>query len=99
MCVYLLLNRHLLAVERERQPQVMKIVHDDNDDDDDKDISHEYDEGAHSLSLISDREDIEETEEGQKTGHRDTQSPDSLLQSPSPGSSFCFFSYPPRTCL
>ncbi|KAB5565531.1 hypothetical protein PHYPO_G00242670 [Pangasianodon hypophthalmus] len=84
-------NKRLLAIERDRQPQVMRIVHrdddddhDDDDDDENKDSSNEYDEGAHSLSLISDREDEEGTKEGQKTGHRDTQSPDSSFQSPSP---------------
>ncbi|KAK3526610.1 hypothetical protein QTP70_030751 [Hemibagrus guttatus] len=93
-------NKRLLAIERNRQPQVMKIMHgddnddddDDNDDDDDddddddenKDSSNEYDEGAHSLSLISDREEEEKTQEGPKTDHRDMQSPDSSFQSPSP---------------
>lgn len=97
MYVYLLLDRRLLAIERDRQPQVMRIVHNDDDDDDDenKDSSNEYDEGAHSLSLISDREDQDETQEGQKTGHIDNKSPDSSFQSLSPGSSFCFFSYSP----
>ncbi|GAA6093012.1 leucine-rich repeat-containing protein 56 [Tachysurus ichikawai] len=80
-------NKRLLAIERDCQPQVMRIVHsddDDDDDDDDKDSSNEYDEGAHSLSIISDREDEEEMQEGEKTDCRDTQSPDSSFQSPSP---------------
>lgn len=95
-CVYIYFDRRLLAIEKDRQPQVIRIVHSDGDDDDiNKDSSNEYDEGAHSLSLISDREDEEESQEGQKTGHRDPQSPDSLLQSPSPGSSFFFFLYSP----
>lgn len=100
----LLLDRHLVAIERDRQPQVMRIVHNDDDDDSDNDYddddenkgsSNDYDEGVHSLSLVSDREDKEGTQEGRKTGHRDAQSPDSLFQSPSPGCSFCFLSYPP----
>ncbi|KAG7324371.1 hypothetical protein KOW79_012387 [Hemibagrus wyckioides] len=77
-------KKRLLAIERDRQPQVMKIMHGDDDDDENKDSSNEYDEGAHGLSLISDREDEEETQEGPKTDHRDTQSPDSSFQSPSP---------------
>ncbi|XP_053497547.1 leucine-rich repeat-containing protein 56 isoform X1 [Ictalurus furcatus] len=82
-------NKRLLAIERDRQPQVMRIVHNDDDDDDDenKDSSNEYDEGAHSLSLISDREDEDETQEGQKTGHIDNKSPDSSFQSLSPEAS------------
>lgn len=95
MCLYLLLDRRLLAIERDRQPQVMRILHSDDDDDENKDSSNQDDEGAHSLSLISDREEEEETQERQNTSHRDVQSPDSLLQSPLPGSSFCFFSYHP----
>lgn len=93
--VCILLDRRLLAIERDHQPQVIRIVHsDDDDNDENKDSSNEYDEGAHSLSLTSDREDEEESQEGQKTGRRDPQSPDSLLQSPSPGSTFCFFFIP-----
>ncbi|TSK45870.1 Leucine-rich repeat-containing protein 56 [Bagarius yarrelli] len=79
-------NRRLSALERAHQPQVMRIVHDDEEDDNDnkseddeenKDSSIENDEGGHSLSLISDREDEDETQDGQT-------SPDSLLHSPSP---------------
>ncbi|KAF7702251.1 leucine-rich repeat-containing protein 56 isoform X1 [Silurus meridionalis] len=87
-------NKCLVAIERDHQPQVMRIIHSDGDNDDDIDgdddnnenkvSSYEYDEGAHSLGLISDKEDEVETQEGQKTSHRDTQSPDSLFQSPSP---------------
>ncbi|KAF5903335.1 leucine-rich repeat-containing protein 56 isoform X1 [Clarias magur] len=79
-------NKRLLAIERDRKPQVMRIVHsdEDGDDDDNKDSSNEFDEGAHGLSLQSDKEDEEESHEGRKTRHRDTQSPDSLFQSPSP---------------
>ncbi|KAI5626869.1 leucine-rich repeat-containing protein 56, partial [Silurus asotus] len=88
-------NKCLVAIERDHQPQVMRIIHSDADNDDDidgdddnnenKDSSNEYDDGTHSLGLISDKEDEVETQEGQKTSHRDTQSPDSLFQSPSPG--------------
>ncbi|XP_053345628.1 leucine-rich repeat-containing protein 56 [Clarias gariepinus] len=83
-------NKRLLAIESDRKPQVMRIVHSDDDsdvdDDENKDSSNEFDEGAHGLSLVSDKEDEsqEESQEGRKTRHRDTQSPDSLFQSPSP---------------
>lgn len=86
-----------MAIEKDHQPQVLKIMHSDDEDDNDKDSSNEYDEGAHSLSLLSDAEDKEETQEGQMTGHRDTQSPDSLFQSPSPGKQILLFLVPSRT--
>ncbi|XP_039519092.1 leucine-rich repeat-containing protein 56 isoform X1 [Pimephales promelas] len=61
-------NKHLLAFE-DRQPQVMRIHHSDDDYDD---------EGSHNHSFSSD--DITKD----RTVCRDTSSPDSSVQSPSP---------------
>ncbi|XP_062857361.1 leucine-rich repeat-containing protein 56 isoform X2 [Trichomycterus rosablanca] len=79
-------SKRLLAIERERQPQVMRIMHsdDDNDDDDAKNSGNDCDEGACSLSLISDREEEEERDGETALCRRDTESPDSLLHCPSP---------------
>ncbi|CAM4735214.1 unnamed protein product [Leuciscus chuanchicus] len=63
-------KKHLLAIE-DRQPQVMRIHHSDEDYDD---------EGSHSHSFSSD--DITKD----RTVCRDTSSPDSSFQSPSPES-------------
>ncbi|XP_077067465.1 leucine-rich repeat-containing protein 56 isoform X2 [Siphateles boraxobius] len=63
-------NKHLLAIEG-RQPQVMRIHHSDDEYDD---------EGSHSHSFSSD--DITKD----RTVCRDTSSPDSSFQSPSPES-------------
>lgn len=64
-------DRHLLAIEKDQQPQVMKIHHSDDECDD---------EGSHSHSFSSD--DI--------IKDRNTSSPDSSFQSPSPGMSRYF---------
>ncbi|KAK7121179.1 hypothetical protein R3I93_022312 [Phoxinus phoxinus] len=64
-------NKHLLAVA-DRQPQVMRIQHSDDECDED--------EGSHSHSFSSD--DITKD----RTVCRDTSSPDSSFQSPSPES-------------
>ncbi|XP_067235242.1 leucine-rich repeat-containing protein 56 [Chanodichthys erythropterus] len=60
-------KKHLLAIEKDQQPQVMKIHHSDDECDD---------EGSHSHSFSSD--DI--------IKDRNTSSPDSSFQSPSPES-------------
>lgn len=87
------LNRRLLAIEDERQPQVMQIMHSDDEinEDNAKNTSNDYDEGAYSPSLISGEE--EEEKDGEiLLCQRDLDSPDSLLHSPSPGNMFYFFS-------
>ncbi|XP_036390565.1 leucine-rich repeat-containing protein 56 [Megalops cyprinoides] len=66
-------SKRLQAIEKERQPQVMKISHKDEKED-------EEEEGVgHSLSLTSDDE-----ENGGKAGQLNTASPDSSINSPLP---------------
>ena len=81
-----------MAIEKDRQPQVLRIVHgdDDEEEEEDDDSSTEYDEGGHKYNPISNRE--EEIKEGREsTSHRYIDSPDSPFQSPSSGRPFCFF--------
>ncbi|XP_076861838.1 leucine-rich repeat-containing protein 56 isoform X2 [Brachyhypopomus gauderio] len=78
-------SKRLLAIEKDSRAQVMHLVHSDednyfNDSDDEKDSSHEYDEESHNFGIISDREE----DAKQEADPRDTDSPDSCIQSPSP---------------
>ncbi|XP_036431667.1 leucine-rich repeat-containing protein 56 [Colossoma macropomum] len=78
-------SKRLLAIEKDRQPQVLRIIHgdDDEEEEDDDGSSTEYDEGGHKYNPISDRE--EEIKGGREsTSHRYIDSPDSSFQSPSP---------------
>ncbi|KAG7473812.1 hypothetical protein MATL_G00099850 [Megalops atlanticus] len=66
-------SKRLQAIEKERQPQVMKISH--NDEDEDKE-----EEGVgHGLSFTSDDE-----EDGGRAARLNTASPDSSINSPLP---------------
>ncbi|XP_051548118.1 leucine-rich repeat-containing protein 56-like [Myxocyprinus asiaticus] len=66
-------DKRLLSIEKDRQPQVMKILHSDDDDD----------EGSYNHSFGSDDNTRGEEEEQERTD-RDTTSPDSSFQSTSP---------------
>ncbi|KAI4885031.1 hypothetical protein NFI96_017708 [Prochilodus magdalenae] len=80
-------SKRLQAIEKDRQPQILSIIHgddgDDDDDEEDSDRSTVYDEGVHKYNLIGNSE--EETKAGREsTAHRHTDYPGSSFQSPSP---------------
>ncbi|KAL2093512.1 hypothetical protein ACEWY4_010824 [Coilia grayii] len=71
-------HKRLLAIEKDQQPQVMTILHDEEDYEDDS----EEDEDVTGHSLASDEEEEEEEEEEMKDREEKTDSKHSSIDSP-----------------
>ncbi|XP_066523627.1 leucine-rich repeat-containing protein 56 [Hoplias malabaricus] len=68
-------SKRLMAIEKESQPQILRIIHGNDDS------SSEYDEEDYNVNFISDKKEEEEKE---STCHKYLNSPGSSVQSPSP---------------